>query len=506
MKWPWGVERSLGGQPGDSVRRNAAFALAPQATTAVFTAGVTVFLVRALGPDEYGLWALALGFAGLMLLPADFGVSQSAARFIAERRGNPTAIAAVLAEAVRLKLLLTSLFALVLIALAGPIATLYDAPDLGWPLRGVALALFGQSIMLLFAKAFVSMGRIAWQLRLFLSESAVETTATIALVLIAGGATAAAFGRAIGYLCGAVLGAILVWRLLGRRAVVERRGGPGLRALGSYAGAMLVVEGGFAVFSQLGVLFVGALLGTTAAGIYGAPLRLTVLLHYPGLAFGQAIAPRLARHPDHPPDVPSFRAALRYLVILQAAIAVGIAVWARPIADLVLGPGYEESAEVLRALAPFVFLQGLGPLVSTAVNYLGEARRRVPIVLGSVLLNLVLAVVLIEAIGLTGAAISVDVSYAFYVGAHLWICARLLDLPLRPLAATAARTLAAAAALAGVLFALGTADLGPVEWVGGIAGGSAAFLAVLIATRETSVSELLEVSHAGTRSRRRARA
>ena len=502
---PRGAEAVPGERPGDSVRRSAGLALASQAVTAAFTAITTVFLVRALGPEEYGLWTLALGFAGLMLLPADFGVSQSAARFIAERRGKPTEIAAVLAEALRLKLILTSLFALLLFALATPIASLYDAPDLAWPLRGVAVALFGQSTVLLFAKAFVAMGRIAWQLRLFLSESAVEMTATIALVLIFGGATSAAFGRVIGYLCGAVLGAMLVWRLLGRRAVVERRGGPGLGALGSYAGAMLVVEGAFAVFSQLDVLLVGALLGTTAVGIYGAPLKLTVLLHYPGLALGQAIAPRLARHPDHPPDLAAFYSGLRYLIILQTGIAVAIAVWARPIVDLVLGPGYAESADVLRALAPYVLLQGLGPLVSTSVNYLGEARRRIPIVLGSVLLNLILIVVLTDAIGVTGAAISVDVSYAVYVGAHLWICTRLLDLSLRPLAVTALRTLPAAAALAGVLLALGTSELGVVSWGAGIVCGTAAFLAVLIATRATSVAELVEVPRAVLRGLRRSR-
>jgi O-antigen/teichoic acid export membrane protein len=299
---------------------------------------------------------------------------------------------------------------------------------------------------------------------------------------------------------------MLVWRLLGRRAIVERRGGPGPRALGSYAGAMLVVEGAFAVFSQLDVLVVGALLGTTAAGIYGAPLKLSALLHYPGLALGQAIAPRLARHPDHPPDLPAFYRGLRYLIILQTAIAVAIAVWARPIVDLVLGPGYGESAEVLRALAPFVFLQGLGPLVSTSVNYLGEARRRIPIVLGSVLLNLILLVALTDPLGVTGAAISVDVAYAVYVGAHLWICTRLLDLSLRPLAATALRTLPAAVALAGVLLAVGTSGLDAVSWGVGILGGAAAFLAVLITTRATSVAELAEVPRAVLGGLRRSRA
>ena len=491
-------------QRSDPIARNAAFALGSQIATATFTAVITVFLVRALEPAGYGVFVLALSFAGLVAVPNDMGVSMSAARFIAEERGNPAAIAAVLAKALKLKLVLAALSALLLIALSDPIASLYDQPDLAWPLRAVALAIVGQSFVFLFANAFVAMGRVAWQFALILSEAAIEATATIALVLLAGGATAAAFGRAIGFGCGAVIGAVLILRLLGRRAVAERRGGPPLRQLATYAGALLIIDGAYMVFSQVDVLFVGALLGTTAAGLYGAPLKLVALLHYPGLALANAVAPRVARHREHPPDVGALAGGLRLLVILQAAIAVGVLVWAEPLVDLVLSAEYGESVEVLRALAPLVFLFGFGPLVSTSVNYLGEARRRVPIAIGCLVLHVILTIVLIEEIGLTGAAISVDVAYAIYVGAHLLICRSLLALPLRPLALTALRTLPAAGALAAVLFAFGTADLGPLEWVAGAALGPAAFLIALIVARETSWRELGELTRGIRRDLRRA--
>ena len=38
-----------------------------------------------------------------------------------------------------------------------------------------------------------------------------------------------------------------------------------------------------------------------------------------------------------------------------------------------LGSGYEESVDVLRALAPFAVLVGISPLLARAVNYMGEA-------------------------------------------------------------------------------------------------------------------------------------
>src|ERR671918_2512210 len=88
---------------GDTIRRNTAFALASQLATATFTAILTIVLVRVLGPEDYGVFALALSVASLVFLPADFGISQSTARFVAEHRGERGRIAEVTADGLKLK-------------------------------------------------------------------------------------------------------------------------------------------------------------------------------------------------------------------------------------------------------------------------------------------------------------------------------------------------------------------------------------------------------------------
>ena len=62
------------------VVRNSAYSLAAQLSTAGFTAILTVYLVRALGPARYGVFALAVGIGALLVLPSDFGISSSTAR------------------------------------------------------------------------------------------------------------------------------------------------------------------------------------------------------------------------------------------------------------------------------------------------------------------------------------------------------------------------------------------------------------------------------------------
>jgi O-antigen/teichoic acid export membrane protein len=259
--------------------------------------------------------------------------------------------------------------------------------------------------------------------------------------------------------------------------------------LTSYARALFVVDSAFTLFGQVDVLLVGAFLGAGAAGVYQAPTRLVTVLHYPGLAAATSIAPGLAGRGGRP-DPSALAAGLRWLLIFQCALVAPLLLWAQPIVDLVLGPGYGESAGVLRALVPFMLLSGVAPLLSNTANYLGQARRRVPIAIATVAVAAALALVLIPRWGIVGAAVAIDVAYALYVPAHLWLCARMVALPLGGLAATLARSLIAAAAMVPVLAAAGTHSLTPFGWVAGSAGAALAYAAALAATRELSAGEL----------------
>ncbi len=476
---------------GASIARNTALAFAVQVATASFTAGLTLFLVRALSPDRYGLFALALSVGGLLLIPSDFGISQSAARFIAERRGGRAEVAGILADALKLKLLASGITCAALFAVAGPIAEVYGKPGLAWPVRAVAVAVFAQSLVLLFGAAFVAQAHVAANLRLVVSESAVEFGASMALVLLGAGATGAAFGRAAGYGFGALLGLWMAVRRVGP-SIVSRRGFDRRRArrIGTYAGALAIVDGAFTLFAQMDVLLVGAFLSSVSVGLFTAPARLVALLQYPGLAVANGVAPRLTRGEGQEPNVGAFVVALRYLIVVQAAFLPFVVVWAGPLVHLLLGSDYAGSANVLRTLAPYVFLTGVAPLLSLAVNYLGDARRRVPIAIATVVLSLVLDLILIPRYGIVGAAVGADFGFLLYTPAHLWICRSLIGLPLRPVLLTLVRSLAAAAAASGLLLAVGTRDLSAAQWALGAVGALLAYAALLVASAELTTDDL----------------
>lgn len=478
--------------PERTIAGNALFAFLVRLATSAFTAVSTLFLARYLGPATYGIFALALGVSLLVLRPADLGITAAASRFVAERHGDLPAVARVMADSLRLKLLASGVVALALALLAAPIAHLYGKPALVWPLRGVALAMLGQSVLMLPLAIFGALRRTQLQLGVVIAESAVELGATIGLVLLGAGAAGAAFGRAAGYVLGSVAGIVVLVRLLGRSTVALRRRHGHDRQIVQYAGAVFLVDSAMTLYDQIDVILIGAYLSAGSVAFFQAPLRLVSFLHYPGLSISAGVSPRLAKGRTAA-DIAALANALRLLVLMQIPVAVGAAVWAEPIARLTLGGEYGPSTSVIRALAPYLFLAGLAPLVSTSVSFAGAASRRVVVAAASLALNAVLDIVLIPRIGVVAGAVGSTAAYLLYVPWHLALCRDIFGLRLRPLVESTFRALVAGAAMAGVLALFGTARLSAIDWIAGGLAALLAYVAVLYAVREISREDLVRL-------------
>lgn len=465
------------------------FSLLAQVSSAVFTAGITLYLVRVLGPQQFGELALVLSLGGLTLVLADAAVSQSAGRFAAAARDDPARLAEVVSSAVRLKLVLTVVAAGALVALAGPIADAYGSAAMAWGLRSMALSVASESVVLLWVVTFQAVRRNRSTVRLILLESVTEAAAIITLVTAGAGITGAVAGRAVGYAAGAVAGGLLLTRALGRWP--GARGEPATRRLiSTYARPLMVNTTAYSAYRQTDVQLIGALLERAAVGLYAAPMRLLVLLTYPGQAVANSVSPRMA---GATPEAATFSTALRWLIRYQTALMAPVVVWAGPLTELLLGPAYGGSAPVLAALAPYLWLSGISVLASTTVNYLGHARRRIPVVLLALAINVGLAVVLLPLVGLVGAAVAIGVSYAVYVPLHVRICRQSFALPLRPLAATAARCGVATLASGAVLAGIGTSGLSWQQWLLGAVLGPGTYVLVLLSTRELRPDDLRRV-------------
>ena len=484
------MSHSPGDAPAaDSISRNTALSFLSTIASAVGTAVLTLFLLRYLGPEDFGVLALALGIGAVVELPADFGISHSTSRFAAESRADRPAVSGILSDALRIKLVITGGACVLLAALAGPIADAYGTSALEWPLRITAIFVLAQSLFGLFAQLYEAQGRVGVFVNVVVAESVVETVTAIGLVLAGLGVSGAIAGRAAGYLFAAGLALTLAVRTLGLRPPLTHGSG-NVRRLLSYGSALLIVDGAFILFHRIDVLLIGAILSVKDVGQFEAPLRLMTLLGYVGSAVATGVAPRLAAGRDRI-DPARLVEALRLLMAVQGLFIAPLVVWAEPITELALGSEYTDSAEVLRAITPFMFLIAISPVLSRGVNYMGEGRRRIPIAIGALLVNLVFDLIFLSEWGIVAGAIGTDIAYTLYVLAHLWICKRLLGLQLAPLAIALGRVLLAAAGMSGILLAFGTGDVALPLLIAGTIAGTAVYAALLVALREITVADLV---------------
>lgn len=482
----------------ERVSRSAGFAFSAQMVGAVLTAILTIYLGRALSAQQYGSLTFALGVVMLASLFADFGIAPSTGRFMAERRDYPAAAAEVFRTGVRLKFRLGLVAAVLLFVLAGPICDTFGTDAAIWPLRGLAISLLAQSMFLLVLGAFIALGKLKYNLIIATVESVVEVIASVVLVVLGAAATGAAFGNAIGYTVGLTVGLVLANRTIASMRAHGREQPPDSsppavspREIMSYARPLLVVDAAFRTFSSIDVLLIAALVGGGApVAAFGLAMRLGVFLDYPAAAVASAVAPRLARWRDGEGDLTLFTQSLRYLLILQMVFTAPIVIWSGAILHLIFGDKYPGAPAVLQTLAPFVYLSGIAQITTLAVNYLGEARRRVPIAVAMLSVNVVVDVVLLPRIGIVAGAIGTSAAYAVWVPAHLWILRGHAGLVLWPLLRTACRTLIAGAAMVGALAALGTGHVPVGLMAAGLVVGPITYFAALFAVRELTLRDV----------------
>jgi O-antigen/teichoic acid export membrane protein len=471
----------------ERVSRGATFALLAQLVGGVLTAILTIFLGRALSAGQLGAFLFGLSVITLATLFADLGISSSTARFLAERRDQPAAAAAVFRTAVRLKLFTGIPVTVILLVLAGPICAAFGIADGVWIVRGCAIAMLTQTLFNLCLSTFVALGKIRYNLILTTIESVVEVSATLSLILLGAAATGAAFGRVIGFAVGLVAG-LAMFRLtighLNMRHREDDRSVVSPRRIIGYAGPLVLVEAAFRVFASIDVLLIAALVGGGApVAAFALPIRLTIFLEYPGAAVSSAVSPRMTSRANEG-DFTLLAQSMRYLVIVQMLITVPLLIWPEAIIYLLFGNKYPEAAAVLRGLTPYVFLSGIAQLTTITVNYLGEAWRRVPLAVIMLTVNIIIDVLLLPRIGVLAGAIGTSAAYAIWVPAHVRILRKRGGLRVRPLLITTARSCLAAGAMIGSLALLGTGRVPlPLMLLGALVG-PVVYIAVLFVLRE----------------------
>ena len=329
---------------------------------------VFAVLARKLGPEAFGVFALAAAFAEVVrILPtAGFTSALQRAREVSPAMAD-TVLWASLAVAT------TGAGALAL--LARPIGAMVGEP-------AVAPLLVGLGLTLPISAAGGT--HIALMLREF-GHKAMATRSVVSNVLGGAAGLAAAWSG---------WGA---WSLVAQRAVTELAGTamawqaypwwPGrgfstrvVRELSGYSITMTYTQVLFVALVRVQDVIIGRFIGTAAVGQYRTAWR-TVDLIAQGviMPFTQVALPTLGRLQD---DLPAFRKAYLRITAVCSAVAlpaiIGFAVLARDAIPLVFGPQWAPAAPVAQVLGlmavPFTLNRFAAPALATLGRYSTLAR------------------------------------------------------------------------------------------------------------------------------------
>lgn len=419
--------------------------------------GTTVYLARTLGPETYGVVAVAAGVMLYLNQIADSGVELAG---MTDAAAGPERATAVVSGALVHRLAAVAAMLIVVWPIGwwlmarpdGPVLALYT---LGLPVTAVSV----RWIYLGLQRATpVAVSRIV--------SDVVTGLVTVALVRSVADVYWAPIAVAIGLAAG---GALL---LRGLRGLGVRLFMPSDRVR---VGAMLARGRRLVLFTLLGLvlynvdlLILRYLKGEAEAGRYAAAYVLISFCANLMVAYSHTVLPSMAR--DAAPSAATastYRSALVVAWLVTMPVAVGGALIAPVLIDLLFGRAYGDGATALQVLVWSVPVAALREIAVAALI----ARHREPALLRvnsvAAVVNVSLNVALIPAFGLAGAAWATVASEAVRLGVAVVAAREAVPGPL-PLAGLA-RVLAAGLGMGLAVVASGTAGSPSAIAVGGVA-------------------------------------
>jgi len=408
-----------------------------------------ILLARLLGPETFGLMALCTLVIVYFEIVARFGLGAALVSVEDHPAEMETAVAVM-------ALISAAAMAGLAWMLAPVIAAAFDAPELIWPLRVIALALLidaaGVVPVALMARRLQFRRKVAPDL----ARSLVKASVAIGLALGGMGLWSLVWGHVAGTLAASLAAfAVAPWRpkVWPRRSVVAQAF--------RFGRHLLLAEMITAAQRNLDALLIGKLLGPAALGIYTLAFRLPdlVIRSFTQIA-GSVLHPVIsASGADRAAMARLYLLSLRHVALVTFPAGAALAVAARPLVELLYTPDWGAAIQPMACLAVALAIQTIDHL--PGVIY--KAMMRTDLLLWTALVKLPLFVAVLLLVAPYGikALAAAQIGLAFLYAVPNWlILRRIIGVGLGQTLAALGPAVVLAAAMAGVGALTGGLHLG----------------------------------------------
>jgi O-antigen/teichoic acid export membrane protein len=374
------------------------------------TAALFIVLARSVGAAEYGIWTFAFSFAILLTIPGSIGQDIVLTREVARDQDR---LDDFFADALMSRVVL-NLPVLAIALVTASLAGMSTETRLVVLLLGLGCILDGL-LHLVFAvfQAFERLGAVP--VILMTQRWGTTLGALLALALGQGVAVVAGLYAACAVVA-LVLGLVLISRLLVRpRFRVSRLG---WARLVREAAPIGIASVSFYVLLRIDTAMLALFQPAADVGMYGAAYRLLETTMFVSWSVNAAVLPVLSRlsPSSEPTDGFVYGRALKLVIALTLPVAVGAAVLAGPLVELLYGAEYAPAATALLLLAPAIVLYPVSMLSSSLLYAQGQSKIVAYVYLGVLAENIALNLVLLPSHSFRGAALGTSISEALVAG------------------------------------------------------------------------------------------
>lgn len=342
-----------------------------------------VLLGRQLGPEEFGVVALAMTFITLLGFVTDAGLSP----YLVQVRQLTSTISST---AFYISVALGIVLAGALAALAGPISSVLDAP----PLEPVLIALAGTLVLSGLSSVPAALLKKELRFRELALRQVSSTVLSVVVAVVLAFAGAGVWALVAQTLVRSTVATVILWRATDFRPRLTFSGAQA-RTMTAFGVKAMAVNLGNQMREQGEIFIIGVIAGTTALGFWTVAGRLVGVIS--GLctaAFGIVAGSVFARLQDDPPRLArALSKSLGTAALVVVPVMVALSLVSTEVVPAVFGQQWVPASGIAAVLAVRAVISTLSDFDRHALMATGHPGAELAITLGSLVVQMGLVVV-----------------------------------------------------------------------------------------------------------------
>jgi len=413
--------------------RGSFFLFLGKTSSTIIMAFASILVARLLGPENYGLYALAMIAPALLITLSDLGISPALIRFSARFRseGKNLKVLALIKAGIIFKIIFSMLLSIALILLSETIATwLLRRPSIWFLIRFTTLYLLGQAIFMALNSLFIGLDKTENSLILMNTQATTKAVSSSLLIILGMSVIGATLGAGLGSLVAAATGFTIL--LLRIRPNLQSNNDTeninflqALKLMIPYGIPLYLSTITFTLLTQYRTFILALFASNMEIGNYTIAMNFSILITLISYPIATSLFPafsKLSAKEDYETVKKMFMLSAKYTALLIIPSILAMALFSEQLIHILYGLQYQLAPTYLTLYVLSFLCDGLGMfVVGNLFNGQGDTKTTLRVNLTNLSLSLPVAFILTSHYGVIGLLASIltsqfiSTTYALYL-------------------------------------------------------------------------------------------